>query len=178
MAFRLKSDESVRRGLRRLARKEIRSAADALRKDRNKDAAIHDARSSLKKARAILRIFGNDNGRGLGKHWRRLRKASRSLSGLRCRCARRGLRRFASSRAVIVLCDRLFRDRALAAVCGELGGFRHAADRYQHELRRKALRRAKHVYTAPLARYVDQTEAVVEGLASHLILIDRAGRSE
>lgn len=84
MAFELRADESVRQGLRRLARKEVRRAAealDALYPDI--DTAIHDARRRIKKTRAILEMVESDNGRGTGKDRKRLRKVGRTLSPFR-----------------------------------------------------------------------------------------------
>jgi CHAD domain-containing protein len=84
MAFRLRPDESVSRGLKRLARKELRSATGSLSSAKaDRDEAVHDARRSVKKVRAILDILEEDGGRGLGKDRKRLRQISRSLSQLR-----------------------------------------------------------------------------------------------
>ena len=84
MAFRLKHDESVTRGLRRLARKQLKSAAKALGRGRTPGAAaIHDARRDVKKTRAILAILELDRADGIGHARARLRKASRALSRLR-----------------------------------------------------------------------------------------------
>ncbi|HVW83258.1 MAG TPA: CHAD domain-containing protein, partial [Bryobacteraceae bacterium] len=59
MAYRLKEDESVPQGLRRIAREEIDSAVQELRgKDPGKrDEAIHEARKSIKKLRGLIRIL-------------------------------------------------------------------------------------------------------------------------
>ena len=85
MAFRLKRKESVRHGLRRLARRELRRAADSLddKRMRSKTGAVHSARRALKKVRAILAMLEEDGGRGLKKHRRRLRDAGRALSRVR-----------------------------------------------------------------------------------------------
>ena len=84
MAFRLKPDEQVSEGLRRLARKELGNAAKSVgRRGGDREKAIHDARRAVKKARAIVEVFENDCGRGLGKVRKRLRRVSRSLSELR-----------------------------------------------------------------------------------------------
>ena len=84
MAFRLKPDEQVSKGLRRLARKQLGNALkDVQRRGGDRQKAIHDARRSVKKARAILDVFDNDCGRGLRKIRKRLRRVSRSLSELR-----------------------------------------------------------------------------------------------
>jgi len=83
MAFCLKRDEQVDDGFRRLARKQLRDAADALRRRRPDDEAIHEARKSLKKARAIARLIDADEGSGLDRSSRRMRKINRMLSRLR-----------------------------------------------------------------------------------------------
>ena len=58
MSFRLKSDEHVDSGLRRLARKELRRARTTLgRAHPPTTNAIHVARKSLKKARAIVQLI-------------------------------------------------------------------------------------------------------------------------
>jgi hypothetical protein len=58
MAFRLRPGESVAHGLRRLAKKELRSAWTELRKtDPPPDEAIHDARNSVKKVRAVMDLI-------------------------------------------------------------------------------------------------------------------------
>jgi CHAD domain-containing protein len=83
MAFCLKRDERVDDGFRRLARKQLRDAAAALRRRRPDDEAIHEARKSLKKARAIARLIDADRGSGLDRSSRRMRKINRMLSRLR-----------------------------------------------------------------------------------------------
>jgi CHAD domain-containing protein len=84
MAFRLKADEPVRRGLRRLAAKQLKDARDQLRGARRPSAqAIHEARKSLKKARAIVQVIDADAGRHLGGSRKALRAVNRTLSRLR-----------------------------------------------------------------------------------------------
>ena len=84
MAFRLRSNESVAHGLQRLARKELRSAREELcRTHPPADEAIHEARKSIKKVRAIRDLIDADAGRGLGGDGRRLRTVNRRLSKLR-----------------------------------------------------------------------------------------------
>lgn len=66
MSFRLRPQESVARGLRRLALKELRSAHDELRRsDSPKSEAIHATRKSVKKVRAIFELIDADRGHGL-----------------------------------------------------------------------------------------------------------------
>lgn len=84
MAFRLRADEKVARGLRRLARKELRKAVRCIEQRRHRrEEAIHEARRALKKARAIVKVFEADRGQGLRTTRKRLRRVSRSLSQLR-----------------------------------------------------------------------------------------------
>jgi CHAD domain-containing protein len=290
MAFRLRPKESVRRGLRRLAHKELKRAAASLNGPgpRKNDEAVHEARRSVKKVRAIVTVLEVDHAQGLKKRRKRLRDVSRALSKLRdmdariktfdrlrrrapsavststgalvrrqlvedkerllrdaetrktvehaahvlCQSARAARRwrsrhrnfpalaaalhdarhegRLAMNRArahrqaenfhewrkavkklwyelrlleecgpsiraelralerlqrwlgedhdVVVLCNRLLNDEPLVRACNELDGLRKAAERYQRQLRRKALALGKTVFTAPPARFVDQVE--------------------
>ena len=83
MAFRLRAEESVAHGLQRLAKKNLRAALDELgRTSPPSDEAIYEARTRLKKARAILHTIQVDDGR-LNRDEKRLRKVSRILSSLR-----------------------------------------------------------------------------------------------
>jgi CHAD domain-containing protein len=84
MAFRLRQEESVAVGLRRLAKKELDSARDQLRGAAGpRDEAIHEARKSIKKVRAILTVIKADDGRGLAGCRKQLRKVNGTLSRLR-----------------------------------------------------------------------------------------------
>ena len=84
MAYRLRRQESIPRGLRRLAAKELASARDQLQKTNPSDGrAIRDARKSVKKVRAILKLIRADGGRGLGESRKRLRDVNRKLSRVR-----------------------------------------------------------------------------------------------
>jgi CHAD domain-containing protein len=84
MAFRLRPHESVKRGLRRLMKKELQSSRDELLKTiPPSDEAIHEARKSIKKVRAILDLIRADDGQGLGGTRKRLREISHTLSRLR-----------------------------------------------------------------------------------------------
>jgi CHAD domain-containing protein len=58
MAFALKADESLRKGIRRIARKEMEDVQEQVAGMSNgsRDAAVHEARKSFKKVRAILRL--------------------------------------------------------------------------------------------------------------------------
>ncbi len=84
MAFQLRREESVADGLRRLAKKELRSARDTLRRTSpSRDEAVHEARKSVKKVRAILQLVKTDDGSGLAKSQNQLRVVNRALSRLR-----------------------------------------------------------------------------------------------
>lgn len=82
MAYRLQPGEAVPEGLRRIAREEFSSAARLLRQAnaRTRDDAIHEARKSVKKVRAILRLMRGELGRTYTIENRRLRNLARQLS--------------------------------------------------------------------------------------------------
>jgi CHAD domain-containing protein len=81
MAFRVRPDESMAHGLRRLAKKELSSAGEHLQSaEPPREDAIHEARKSVKKVRAIVHLVKSDNGRGLAGSKKRLRDANRVLS--------------------------------------------------------------------------------------------------
>ncbi len=85
MAYRLEHDESVASGLRRVIAEEIESAGEGLSggKKTARDAAIHDARKSIKKVRATLRLVREQ----MGDVWKpenaRLRDIAARLSQFR-----------------------------------------------------------------------------------------------
>ena len=84
MAFRLRPRESVSDGLRRLARAQLKSARQQLQGAASPpDEAIHEARKSVKKIRAIVQLCDADDATGMGKCLKRLRKINRELSKLR-----------------------------------------------------------------------------------------------
>ena len=84
MPFRLRSTESIAKGLRRLAREELSSISTHLDGAAPpSDDAIHEIRKSVKKTRAILQLIGADNGPGLARNAKRLDAINRRLSGLR-----------------------------------------------------------------------------------------------
>jgi CHAD domain-containing protein len=86
MAFRLKVDESVKKGVRRIVRREIDGALDELtgRDGDSRDEAVHDARKRFKKVRAVLRLVRDELG---AKAYRRenhsFRDAARPLTEVR-----------------------------------------------------------------------------------------------
>ena len=81
MSYRLKPDETVRHGLKRIVRRQLERAGQSLH-DAGKE-RIHEARKSVKKARAIVRLLRQADAVGIGKDMRRLRSAGRVLSRLR-----------------------------------------------------------------------------------------------
>jgi len=85
MAYRLKAGESVPEGLKRVAREELESAAAGLEHTSaaKRDEAIHEARKSLKKTRAILRMVRDELDDVYARENRRLRDTGQRLSGFR-----------------------------------------------------------------------------------------------
>lgn len=86
MAYRLKANESVPVGIKRIARERLDSAINQLDKDTNNspEEAVHDARKRLKELRAIVRLVRDELGR---KKYRQenicFRDAGRRLSEIR-----------------------------------------------------------------------------------------------
>jgi CHAD domain-containing protein len=85
MAYRLKCDESVIRGLKRVAREEMEAAGAQLSGHNRpgRDEAIHDARKSIKKVRALLRLVNAEPEGIYGRENARLRDIARRLSKFR-----------------------------------------------------------------------------------------------
>jgi CHAD domain-containing protein len=86
MAYRLKPNEAVPDGIRRIVLEEIESASQGLASSAESDArdeAVHEARKSVKKIRGILRLVGPQIGPVYRKENRRLRDIGRQLSELR-----------------------------------------------------------------------------------------------
>src|ERR1017187_1474953 len=85
MAYHLKAKESVAEGGKGIAREELESAAGQLEgKDGGKrDEAIHEARKSLKKTRAVLRLMRGELGPVYRMENTRLRDLGRTLSEFR-----------------------------------------------------------------------------------------------
>ncbi len=85
MAYRLKHGESVPEGVKRIAREEIRAAVQYLRGKGgiSRDEAIHEARKSIKKVRALLRLVRPELGEFYESESARLRDAGRKLSQIR-----------------------------------------------------------------------------------------------
>ena len=85
MAYRLKFDEAVPQGVKRIADEEIALAIQHLRgkAGRNKDQAVHETRKSIKKIRALLRLVSPAMRGPVAAENRRLRDAGRKISALR-----------------------------------------------------------------------------------------------
>jgi len=81
MAFQLKPGESVRKGLRRVLRKELDAAMSKIRGNRPPDEGVHKARKHIKKARAVIRLI--EPSIDIKKAPQRLRHAARLLSPMR-----------------------------------------------------------------------------------------------
>jgi hypothetical protein len=81
MAYRLGKDEPVAGGVRRIVAEEATAAAEGLRGGADRDKAVHEARKSVKKIRALLRLAGHS------AENTRLRNLGRKLSPLRDRGA-------------------------------------------------------------------------------------------
>jgi hypothetical protein len=83
MAFRIRPDESVAHGMRRLAAKSLKTArAELARRTPPGDETVHEARKNLKKVCAIVEAF-EDDGALVAKDRKRLRRVNRVLSPLR-----------------------------------------------------------------------------------------------
>jgi CHAD domain-containing protein len=85
MAYRLKRGEPVPEGIRRIAAEELADAARRLTAARpaTRDEAIHEARKSVKKVRALSRLMRPELDGEYSRINRRLRNAGRQLSQLR-----------------------------------------------------------------------------------------------
>jgi CHAD domain-containing protein len=87
MPYRLKSGESIPEGVKRIAIEETQSAAALLAGAtlRNRDEAIHEARKSVKKTRALLRLMRPEIDPVYARENTRLRNIGRRLSAYRDR---------------------------------------------------------------------------------------------
>ena len=85
MAYHFKQDESIRHGVKRIARKELGAAIACLR-GRNgvrSENAVHEARKSIKKVRALMRLVQSELGDSYTAENAALRESGRRLSELR-----------------------------------------------------------------------------------------------
>ena len=83
MAYRLKKNESIPAGIKRLALEEIDSAGAQLAKADHRDEAIHEARKSIKKVRGIMRLVQPQLGRVYQRDNTQIGDVGRELSELR-----------------------------------------------------------------------------------------------
>src|ERR1700730_2562064 len=85
MAYRLKSKESVPEGIKRVVKEELEAGSHQLNgKSRaNRDEAVHEARKSVKKVRAVLRLMRPELNGTYDAQTRRLRAVGRKLSEFR-----------------------------------------------------------------------------------------------
>jgi CHAD domain-containing protein len=85
MPYRFEGDEPVGDGVKRIAAEELRSAAGLLSRSTLKDraTAIHEARKSIKKTRALLRLVKPVLGDCFERDNRRLQAIGRQLSAIR-----------------------------------------------------------------------------------------------
>jgi CHAD domain-containing protein len=85
MGYRLKRSESVPEGIRRIASEELESAVSQLSdgQESNRDQVIHEARKSVKKLRAVLRLMQMELGDAYREESSILRDAGCKLSRFR-----------------------------------------------------------------------------------------------
>ncbi len=85
MPYWLKPTESIPDGMRRIVNREFKSALARLKDPAagESEAAIHEARKSVKKIRAVLRLLRSEMGGKYGSRNRKLQAAGRKLSQLR-----------------------------------------------------------------------------------------------
>ena len=83
MAYRLKKNEPVPDGIKRIVLEEIDSATGELAKIHNRDEAIHEARKSLKKIRGAMRLVQPELRRAYTRENRQVGGIGRKLSELR-----------------------------------------------------------------------------------------------
>src|SRR5262249_50856943 len=82
MAFHIKRQRPIAPELRRLARKEFRNTLEQLDANEPDEDAVHEARKSLKKIRAVLRLVEPEV-EGYGEQNEQLRIAAHALAALR-----------------------------------------------------------------------------------------------
>src|SRR5690349_18209809 len=83
-SFELRCKEPLATGIRRIARRQIDIEARGLKLDGDRHRAVHEARKSIKKIRACLRLVKREFGRArFRQENRRLRNAGQKLGPLR-----------------------------------------------------------------------------------------------
>lgn len=83
MSYVFRRDQKVRKGVRRIARKELERGVAALGGHASARERVHEARTSLKKLRGLLRLVGPALGKRARGEEDRLRALGKTLSGLR-----------------------------------------------------------------------------------------------
>jgi CHAD domain-containing protein len=83
MAYRFRLDESIAKAVPRIARKLAEKAVDALADPADPEEAVHEARTSIKRLRGLLRILRPHLGKLDGKETRKLRALADQLSAVR-----------------------------------------------------------------------------------------------
>lgn len=126
MGFSLEQHEGMAGGIRRIVDEELSAAIDSLegRGPDDHDAAVHDARKRLKKARAAVRLVREDVGRDVQRtETTALRDAARRLSGAR------------DAHVLLETLAALERDATPALPASAVADLRTALERRRDELR-------------------------------------------
>jgi CHAD domain-containing protein len=130
VAGKLKPDEAGTRGVRRIARRRIEAALEALDGHEVGDKSVHEARKELKKARATLRLIRDALGeRTYKRENAAIRDAARPLSEVR------------DGRVLLDALDSLVKYYGAPASALRLTGFKRVLNRRRMELRKKILER-------------------------------------
>jgi CHAD domain-containing protein len=129
MAFRLKAEKSVGRGVKRVVRHQLDKALGRLRSKGGGDEAVHDARKSFKKVRAVLRLVQDEIGeKAFRRENRRFRDAGRPLTEVR------------DAKALVEALDRLAEQSADEAETAPIANVRKALQADRRAVRRRVLR--------------------------------------
>jgi CHAD domain-containing protein len=141
MAFELKAQESVRKGVRRLLRQQIDKALDGLNQaPAPNDEVIHDARKCFKKVRALLRLVRDELGE---KVYQRenycFRDAGRPLTEVR------------DAKVLIETLDKLCKHYAAELTSGAFDPVRQRLQAHQQSDRERVLEREKALDNVRLA---------------------------
>ena len=83
MAYRLKRSQSVAKGVKRVARRELKKAAEQLRYGIAGEEPVHESRKSIKRVRALLRLIQDKLRPEYSRESSRLRQSGRALSPIR-----------------------------------------------------------------------------------------------
>lgn len=128
MAFRLKADESVGKGIQRIVRHQIDNALTEIKKSGGDDETVHDARKRFKKVRAVLRLMRDELG---DKTYRRentcFRDAGRPLTEVR------------DAKVLVDTLDQLIKHFAGQVAAGAFTAARKALKANRRAVRRRVL---------------------------------------